>query len=140
MRTIKGACHCGNIRFEYEWPLPGAEIPVRACGCDFCTKHRGSYTSHPDAKLDAVITDEELISRYSFATGTAEFYVCSRCGVVPFVTSRIDDRLFAVVNLNSFDNSEPVTLSEAKTDFDGESVESRLERRKRTWIPNVSIT
>jgi hypothetical protein len=25
------------------------------------------------------------------------------------------------------------------TNFDGEDAESRLERRSRTWIPNVSI-
>ncbi|MFV2073989.1 MAG: GFA family protein [Thermoanaerobaculales bacterium] len=139
MRVIKGACHCGSIRYEFTWPLAGSEIPVRACSCDFCTKHRGTYTSHPDAALDAVIADEALVSRYTFATGTADFYVCRRCGVVPFATSRIDDRLFAVVNVNTFDATDPVCFTSEVADFDGESAESRLARRKRTWIGRVTV-
>ena len=139
MQMIKGACHCGNIRFEFTWPLSGSEIPVRACSCDFCTKHRGTYTSHPEATLNAIISDEALISKYTFATGTAEFFVCSRCGVVPFATSRINDHLFAVVNVNTFENTDPLGFTQAISDFDGETLESRLARRKRTWIPNGSI-
>jgi hypothetical protein len=140
MRVINGSCHCGNIRYEFRWPLSGSEIPVRACSCDFCTKHRGTYTSHPDAALDVVIADEALVSKYSFATGTADFYVCRRCGVVPFAASRIDDRLFAVVNVNTFDATDPVCFTREVTDFDDESEESRLARRKMTWIPRVSVT
>jgi len=139
MLVINGGCHCGTIRYDLTWPLPGPGIPARACSCEFCTKHRGTYTSHPEAKLEAVIADESMLSAYSFATGTAEFSVCRRCGVVPFVTSRIDGRLYAVVNVNTFENGGPLALTETVSDFDGESVEERLARRAGTWIPRVSI-
>ncbi len=137
---IEGKCHCGAITFVLQWPGEGTTIPVRACSCTFCTKHGGVYTSHRDAELAAVVHDEALVSRYRFGTETAEFYLCSRCGVVPFVTSTIEDNLYAVVNVNSFEGIDPSCFSRAVTDFDGETTESRLDRRKRNWIPSVSVT
>ncbi len=137
---IEGKCHCGNITYVLHWPGEGTKIPVRACGCTFCIKHGGAYASHRDAELAAVVHDEALVSQYRFGTGTAEFYVCSRCGVVPFVTSMIEDNLYAVVNVNSFEGIDPSCFSRAVTDFDGETRESRLDRRKRNWIPSVTIT
>jgi len=136
---IEGKCHCGNITYVLRWPGEGTQIPVRTCGCTFCTKHGGTYTSHRDAELTAVVHDEALVSKYQFGSGTAEFYICSRCGVVPFVTSMIEDNLYAVVNVNSFEGIDPSCFSRAVTDFDGETTESRLDRRKRNWIPSVSI-
>ncbi len=137
---IEGKCHCGNITYVLHWPGEGTKIPVRACSCSFCTKHGGTYTSHRDAELAAVVHDRALVSQYRFGTETAEFYLCSRCGVVPFVTSMIEDNLYAVVNVNSFEGIDPSCFSRAVADFDGETTESRLDRRKRNWIPSVTIT
>ncbi len=140
MKLIDGKCHCGNISYTFHWPGDGAEIPVRACSCTFCSKHGGLYTSNQEAKLRAVVHNDSLVSHYQFGTSTAEFYVCSRCGAVPFVTSEMEDRLYAVVNVNTFEGVDPSVFVKAIANFDGEEVESRLERRKRTWIPSVSIT
>ena len=93
-----------------------------------------------EAELAAVVRDASLVSKYRFGTGTADFHVCARCGIVPFVTSAIDDRLYAVVNVNTFEGIEPSRLARAAADFDGEGTGERLERRKRNWIPNVRIT
>jgi hypothetical protein len=139
-RQIDGACHCGNIRFTFQLPEPGGAIPVRACGCTFCQKHGGVYTSHPAGRLDAHIADGALLERYKFGTETADFHICRKCGVVPFVISTIDGSDFAVVNVNSFEGIEPGDLDSSPTDFDGESVDSRLSRRQRNWIPNVTVT
>ncbi len=140
MRLINGACHCGNIRFTFQIPEPESAIPVRACGCTFCHKHGGVYTSHPAGVLAARIADAALVERYRFGTETADFHICRNCGVVPFVTSTIDGAVFAVVNVNSFEGVDPAQLDSSPSDFDGESVESRLSRRRRNWIPNVTIT
>ena len=139
MRTIDGKCHCGNIAFRLEWPESVRPLAVRACGCTFCTKHGGVYTSHPDARLRARVLDEDLLNRYAFGTGTAEFYICARCGAVPFVTSTIDGTVYAVVNVNTFENVPAADLDASATDFDGESVEDRLQRRQRNWIPRVQV-
>jgi hypothetical protein len=138
--TIEGACHCRNIRFVLRWPDTGSDIPVRMCGCTFCKKRTGSWTSHPDAELVAEIDDLSRVSKYRFGTKTADFYVCSVCGVVPFVVSEIDGNLYAVVNVSAFDNADSLSFTSSSTDFDGEDTGSRLGRRKRNWIPSVQIS
>ena len=134
---IRGACHCGTIRFTFDNPDPGAAIAVRKCGCTFCVKHGGVWTSHRDAALAVEISDESLVSRYRFGTKTADFCVCSVCGVVPYVTCRIDGREYAVVNVNTFENRNGLAFRELSSNFDGEGTDDRLDRRKRNWIPNV---
>ncbi len=115
-------------------------MPVRRCGCSFCVRHNASYTSHPEARLSVQIADEELVSRYLFGTRTAEFHVCARCGVVPFVTSNIDGHEYAVVNVNAFENTSALKLRSSVSDFEAETLADRLQRRKRTWIQDVSIS
>jgi hypothetical protein len=134
---IHGSCHCGNISFELAWDPDPAEIPARACGCSFCLKHGGVWTSNPRGSLRVNIRDPALVSRYSFGTETALFQVCSRCGVVPLVTSEIESHLYAVVNVNAFTDVEPSLLRRSPASFDGESVASRLARRTRNWIADV---
>jgi hypothetical protein len=137
---IDGKCHCGNVSYLLHWPGDGTEIPVRACACTFCTKHGGAWTSHRDSELVAMVHDESLVSKYRFGTATADFYVCSRCGAVPFVTSVIEDHLYAVVNVNTFEGINPSSFVRAATNFDGEDTGGRLERRKRNWIRTVRIS
>jgi len=138
-RPIHGKCHCGNIAFELDWPGDAVEIPARACGCSFCVKHGGVWTSDPRARLAVTIRDRGLVSPYAFGTRTATFHVCSRCGAVPIVTSEIDGHTYAVVNVNVLDNVAPASLRRASADFAGEDLESRLGRRKRNWIAAVHI-
>jgi hypothetical protein len=101
---IKGQCHCENISYTFHWPGDEQSIPVRACSCSFCTMHGGVYTSHRYAELNARIQDEQWVNRYRFGTATADFYICSRCGAVPFVVSEIDGHTYAVVNVNTFND------------------------------------
>jgi hypothetical protein len=136
---IKGHCHCGNIALELGWEGEPPEIPARACGCSFCTRHGGVWTSNPRAKLAVTVHDPALVSKYEFGTRTATFHVCSRCGTVPVVTSEIANRLYAVVNVNVLENVDPSWLHRAASSFEGETVESRLARRQRNWIPDVRI-
>ena len=134
---IRGKCHCGNVSFDLIWEPDPAEIPARACGCSFCTKHGGVWTSNPKGSLKVVVKDPSRVSRYAFGTRTAEFHICMSCGIVPVVTSRIDGRLYAVVSVNAFEGVEQSLLRRAPASFDGEGTDSRLERRKRSWISAV---
>jgi hypothetical protein len=138
--SLSGKCHCGNIAFELEWEGDPPEIPARACGCTFCVKHGGVWTSNPRSRLTVVIRDAALVSKYAFGTRTATFSVCSRCGAVPFVTSEIEGHVYAVVNVNVLENVDPSWLRRSPVSFEGEDVESRLSRRKRNWIGDVRIT
>jgi hypothetical protein len=137
---IAGGCHCGNIRFGLTWLPEPAQIPARACGCTFCRKHGGVWTSCPGGALAVTLRDPTLVHAYSFGTRTADFHTCRACGVVPFVTSRIGGRLYAVVSVNAFEGVDPALLVHAPADFEGESEAQRLERRTRYWIGDVRIS
>lgn len=136
---INGKCHCGNISFSLDWPGEALDIPARACGCTFCVKHGGVWTSKPGARLNVRVYDPAASSRYAFGTETATFHVCSRCGAVPLVSSEIGNRLYAVVNVNTFEGIDPSLLHRATSNFEAEDVESRLLRRSRNWIDDVRI-
>jgi hypothetical protein len=136
---IEGRCHCGNIAFTLAWTPAPTEIPARACDCTFCRKHGGVWTAHPGAALRIRVGDPSLLSRYEFGTMTAQFHICTRCGVVPVATSEIDGRLYAVVNVHSFENVPPALLNYNPASFDGEDTTTRLARRKQRWIGDVSF-
>jgi hypothetical protein len=136
---ISGRCHCGNISFALDWRPEPTEIPARACTCSFCAKHGGVWTSCPTGSLTVSVKDRARLSKYTFGTKTAEFHVCTACGVVPVVTSRIDGRLYAVVSVNAFENVEPALLRRSPSTFEGENEQARLSRRKRNWIADVQF-
>jgi len=93
------------------------------------------WTSHPDAKLAIEFTAP--VSRYTFGTHTATFHVCTRCGVVPVVTSDIDGATYAVVNVNTLETELAVTRTPVT--HDDASTADRLARRKRNWIASVAL-
>jgi hypothetical protein len=134
---IHGSCHCGNISFTLTWEPAPLELPARACSCSFCSKHGGIWTSNPNGSLSVNVKEPALVAKYAFGTRTAEFHVCSRCGIVPLVTSEVDNHLYAVVSVNAFDGVDPSLLRSAVANFDGESEAVRLARRKHNWIPSV---
>jgi hypothetical protein len=135
--VIEGRCHCGNIAFTFDWGGDPAAIPARVCGCDFCTKHGGVWTSHPRSRLEVRERDPAAVSRYLFGTRTADFHVCRVCGAVPLVTCELEGVTYAVVNVNTFENVDRSAIRKTPADFEGEAQEARLERRKRNWIGDV---
>jgi hypothetical protein len=134
---IYGSCHCENIGFELSWEPEPTEIPARACTCSFCTKHGGVWTSCPTGRLKVNVKQPAFVSRYAFGTETAQFHICSRCGIVPVVTSQIDGHLYAVVSVNALEGVARSLLKPASASFEGEDEQSRLARRKRNWIASV---
>lgn len=137
---IRGSCHCRNITFTLMCESDPTELPARACTCSFCTKHGAVWTTLSSASLKIRVEEPALHARYAFATKTAQFHICSRCGVVPLVSSEIDGRLYAVVNANTFEGFDPSQLQHAAVSFDGESEQVRLARRRRNWIANVEFS
>ncbi|MGH8307869.1 MAG: hypothetical protein ACRER0_06305, partial [Gammaproteobacteria bacterium] len=62
------------------------------------------------------------------------------CGVVPLVTSRIDGRLYAVVNVNTFEGIDQSLLGHASANVESKGEVTRIARRKRNWIADVGYT
>jgi len=136
-RRIEAACHCGNIRVALDWRGAWPDIPVRACGCDLCRKHGARWTSDPNGAFRLAIAEEGRTRRYRFGSKTADFHVCTNCGVIPIVSSRIEGRRYAVFNANTFAALDRSRFVETATDFEGESIENRLARRRRNWTPEA---
>ena len=134
---INGRCHCGNISFQLTWEPEPLAIPARACDCSFCTKHGGVWTSCNTGSLKVTVSSASLVSKYSFGTKTAQFHICTRCGVVPVVTSEIKGHTYAVVSVHAFEGVDPSLLKHASASFGEEDEEARLRRRTKNWIPNV---
>ncbi len=137
---INGKCHCGNISFVLRWEPEPSEIPARACTCSFCTKHGGVWTSCPTGSLGVNIAEPLSVSKYAFGTKTATFHICTNCGVVPVVTSKIEGRLYAVVSVHAFEGVDPSLQRLVSATFEGENEQARLARRARNWIGNVEYT
>ena len=136
---IEGKCHCGNISYVLDWPGEANEIPVRVCSCTFCAKHGGAWTSCNTGSLKVAVGDPSLVSKYRFGTSTAEFHICSRCGIVPVVTSEIEGHIYAVVSVRAFEGVDPSFLKSSPVSFEGENEQARLSRRRKNWIANVEF-
>lgn len=137
---IGGSCHCRNVSFKLLWEPEPTDIPARACTCSFCMKHGGVWTSCSTGSLVVSVADPASVSRYVFGTKTAQFHICMKCGVVPVVTSDIDGKLYAVVSVNAMEDVDHSFIKHASATFAMEDEQSRLARRKRSWIPNVQFT
>jgi len=86
------------------------------------------------------IADPSQSGAYRFGTMTADFHVCKTCGIVPIVTCAIEGARYAVVNVNTFDNVDGSELTETPSNFEGESTENRVARRRRNWTPQSPST
>lgn len=87
-----GGCHCGAIKISYESALAPEETEVRACLCSFCRKHGSRAVSDPQGKITLTIHEAEAVQRYRFGLGTADYFLCGRCGVyVAAVLAEGDD-------------------------------------------------
>lgn len=133
--TILGSCHCGNITFTLSLTSAPTEIAARACTCSFCRKHGAAWWSIPTGTLCASVRDPVATTRYDFATRTVHFHVCTRCGVVPLASCRIEDHDYAVVNVTVFDEASRALVRSTASELGNESVDARIARRRRTWTP-----
>jgi hypothetical protein len=130
---VQAACHCGDLRFVLTASRSPADLPYRVCHCEHCSRRRPIYTSDPAGAVAFDLAPGGSLLRYRFATATADFVSCARCGCLAAALCLIDGRAFAVVNAALF--VERPTITPVTIDAEGESAEARLQRRARTWTP-----
>jgi hypothetical protein len=129
-----GACHCGNIEVRLESDRTVLELGTRTDTCSFCAKHHAIYTSDPGGKLHLLVREAHRVERYRFGTKTADFLLCKACGV--FVAAYMPEPALAVVNVNVLEARADFLATQLQVaDFDGESLEQRLARRRARWTP-----
>lgn len=82
--THRGGCHCGRVRFE---ALAAAKVEVSECNCSMCSK-AGYLHLVVRAEHFKLLTGSDVLSTYSFNTGTAKHLFCSVCGIKSFYVPR----------------------------------------------------
>jgi len=135
--TLSGRCHCGDITFAFESSVSADRLPLRACSCAFCRAHGARSTSDPNGRVEIAVGDPERLIRYRFATKTAEFLICGRCGIYVAAVLASGDSTCAIVNVNALDAAETFTQEIRPMNYDGETESERLQRRRTNWTPAV---
>jgi hypothetical protein len=131
----QGGCHCGNLRIEFDTSLNPAEIELRACQCTFCRKHGSLAVTDPAGHLAVRAAPGKNLGRYAFGWRTADYLICKTCGVyvAAVTTGESESRGIAIVNC--LDDRRQFTSAPIAVDYDAESREQRMERRRRRWTP-----
>jgi hypothetical protein len=138
MHKVTGSCHCGNIRVEMDLTRAPGTIRPRACDCDFCRKHRAAYISDAHGTLLIRIEEEHESGRYFQGDGLAEFLVCRRCGVLVGVLYRLEDRLYAAINVNATDRPAEFGIEQPVSPKKLSGTE-KSQRWQEIWFSTVNL-
>jgi hypothetical protein len=133
--TLRGGCHCGNLRVTLETALDPQTLPLRACQCSFCRRHGGVTTSDPGGRLVVEVREPEHLQRYRFALGITDFLVCRTCGVYVAATMEADATTLGVLNVLVLDEHEAFARPPAPMEYGTETVADRESRRAKAWMP-----
>lgn len=82
--THRGGCHCGRVRFEV---LAPARPEVSDCNCSICSKAGYLHLIVPAARFK-LLSGQDVLTTYTFNTGTAKHHFCSVCGIKSFYVPR----------------------------------------------------
>ena len=132
---FNGSCHCGNIAFVFETEKTPDQLGVRACDCSFCTRHGGRTTTDPQGSVRFTVRDGARLNRYRFGLRTADFLVCAECGVYVGVVMPDGDRSYVTLNVNAFDERDAFPEDATSVNYDDETKEGRMQRRRANWTP-----
>ena len=130
MTVFEGSCHCGAVTARFETAIPPETIEVRADQCGFCRRNGAKTVSDPAGRLTLKFR-EQAIERYRFGTRTSDFIVCRGCGV--YVAAVIEG--YGVLNVVGADIRPLAERTAVPVDYDAETPESRLGRRRARWTP-----
>ena len=118
--TLRGACHCGAVRFEVTIP---PRIKVSHCNCSVCKQTGFVHLIVPRSRFRLLAGESEL-TEYRFNTRTARHLFCRNCGIKSFYIPRSHPEGYSV-NLNCVELDKAIEVRH--TNFDG-----------RNWRENIS--
>lgn len=139
MHSIKGGCHCGNVRVVLGLTKDPSAYQPRACDCSFCTRHAAAYISDAAGSLSLQVKDSQKLKTYRQGSNAADFLLCRNCGVLIGVTYREGVETYAAVNARIIDQG--VTLGQQVTGSPQKlSPDEKVARWKQLWFKPVGFT
>ena len=134
-----GGCHCENISVTLRLSRAPEQMPLRSCSCAFCRAHGTRTLSDRDGLVEITAGDWSLVERYRFGSRTADYLLCRHCGV--YIGAVCDTRTGqrAVLNVNCLVDRAAFTQTPVAPDYDGETIDTRLDRRAMNWMPAVVV-
>jgi len=111
LRTYKGSCHCGAVRFEADIDLSAATY---RCNCSICSRNR-FWPAVVKPEAFRLLSGESELTKYLFNTKRNEHYFCKHCGIYPFHQTRKDPQLWRV-NIGCLEGMDPYTLDAGVAD------------------------
>lgn len=130
----KGQCHCGAIVAAFE---TSTTPRLRQDGCGFCRSRGVKSASDPQGSLRLVATAP--VTRYGFGHRTADFLLCSVCGIYAATMMDGPQGPVGVMNVVGLSVAELMDQPADLSDLEGETVEQRIARRLSRWTPMTLI-
>lgn len=137
--SYTGSCHCQAIGFRYLTSIRPADWSIRACQCRFCRAHNALSTSDPGGQLQFLAGDPARLRRYRFSLRTADFLLCSNCGVYIGAVIETDAGRYGIINTHALSARPPQIAAVAPVSYDGEDTGGRISRRQDRWTPVTAV-
>jgi len=80
LKTYKGSCHCGAVRFEADLDLTQSSY---RCNCSICRRNR-FWPAVATPEHFRLISGKEMLTEYLFNTRKNQHFFCKVCGVRAF--------------------------------------------------------
>lgn len=81
--TYEGGCHCGAVRFRVRVD----HNQVQDCNCSICRMKGFLHLIVPPERF-TLLRGADVLTTYTFNTGTAKHTFCRICGMHPFYRPR----------------------------------------------------
>ena|ERR1043165_1962597 len=125
MRTYRGGCHCGDVKFEVDIDFETQH--VQECNCSMCSKKGILHAIVPPSQF-RLLSSADKLTTYSFNTKIAKHTFCARCGIHSFYTPRSHPD-HVDVNVRCLDGVDVGSIQIDR--FDGQNWEKNVDSLRK---------